>query len=208
MKVVYLKIERHIEVKNKEILIKDIGKVYCDNYNLAEKIKNINFYTFNVNYNEKRTVSSMVVIQSIYEHIEEPILISSIGENDFVINYVTEEKEKKAITFLKVLFVMAVTFFGSVFAIMTYNEDVGVSGVFDKIHYIIIGSERNGAGILELTYALGIAVGIIIFFNHFGKKKLTKDPTPMEIEMEKYEADICDTLIKESSRKDETIDIN
>jgi len=208
MKVVYLKIERHVEVKNKEILIKDIGKVYCDNYNLAEKIKNINFYTFNVNYNEKRTVSSMVVIQSIYEHIEEPILISSIGENDFVINYVTEDKEKKAITFLKVLFVMAVTFFGSVFAIMTYNEDVGVSGVFDKIHYIIIGSERNGAGILELTYALGIAVGIIIFFNHFGKKKLTKDPTPMEIEMEKYEADICDTLIKESSRKDETIDIN
>jgi len=207
MNIVYLKIERHIEVKNKEIMIEDIGKVYCDNYNLAEKIKNISFYTFNTNYHEKRTVSSMVVIQSIYEHIEEPILISSIGENDFVISYVTEEKEKKAITFLKVLFVMAVTFFGSIFAIMTYNEDVGVSGVFDKIHYIIIGSERSGAGILELTYALGIALGIIIFFNHFGKKKLTKDPTPMEIEMEKYEADICDTLIKESSRKDETIDI-
>jgi len=208
MTAVYIKIERHVEVKKKEIFIKDVGKIYCDNYNLAEKIRNIHFYSFNVTYNEKRTASSMVVIQAIYEHIKEPILISSIGENDFVISYVTEGKEKTAITFFKVTFVMAITFFGSVFAIMTYNEDVGVNGVFDKIHYIATGSQRNGAGILELTYALGVALGIIVFFNHFGKKKLTKDPTPMEIEMKKYEADICDTLIKESSRKGDTIDIN
>ena len=55
--------------------------------------------------------------------------------------------------------------------------------------------------ILACGYAAGIAAGIILFFNHFGKKKLTRDPTPMEVEMDKYEQDVDDTLIKKESRE-------
>ena len=42
-----------------------------------------------------------------------------------------------------------------------------------------------------------------MFFNHFGKKRFTADPTPMEIQMRIYENDIQTTLVENASRKKE-----
>ena len=44
-------------------------------------------------------------------------------------------------------------------------------------------------------------------FNHFGKKRFTPDPTPMEVEMRTYEEDIEMTLIDEYSRKGKEKDV-
>ena len=49
---------------------------------------------------------------------------------------------------------------------------------------------------------------IIIFFNHVGKKKITPDPTPMQVEMRKYETDIDTTFIENAERKGHSIDVN
>ena len=71
-----------------------------------------------------------------------------------------------------------------------------------------MGNKPDGFTILELTYSLGLAVGILIFFNHFGKKKLTVDPTPMEVEMRLYENDIQTTLIETYSRKERELHVD
>ena len=47
----------------------------------------------------------------------------------------------------------------------------------------------------------------MVFFNHFSKKKLTKDPTPMEVEMKKYNQDLILTKVAESDEKGHTIDV-
>lgn len=36
---------------------------------------------------------------------------------------------------------------------------------------------------MEIMYAIGLALGIIIFYNHFGGKRLSSDPTPLEVQM-------------------------
>lgn len=51
-----------------------------------------------------------------------------------------------------------------------------------------------------MTYSIGIGLGVLIFFNHFMGKKLTADPTPMEVEMRAYE-DQVDTTVLEASRR-------
>ena len=61
--------------------------------------------------------------------------------------------------------------------------------------------------IAEYCYSIGLGVGIIIFYNHFGPKKLTKDPTPIEVEMRKYERDINQTLIDGHNRDDGKVDV-
>ena len=61
--------------------------------------------------------------------------------------------------------------------------------------------------VLELTYCVGLIVGILVFFNHFGGKKFTVDPTPMEVEMRLYENDIQTTLIENYSRKEQEMDV-
>jgi stage V sporulation protein AA len=38
-------------------------------------------------------------------------------------------------------------------------------------------------------------VGIIVFFNHFMGKKITDDPTPIEVEMALYETEVVETVL-------------
>ena len=50
-------------------------------------------------------------------------------------------------------------------------------------------------------------MGILVFFNHFGKKRFSADPTPIEVEMRTYENEIQSTLIEAYSRKEKEIDV-
>ena len=51
-------------------------------------------------------------------------------------------------------------------------------------------------------------LGIIVFFNHFSKKKLTTDPTPIHVEMRNYEKQINEAIIQDASREGKTIDVS
>ena len=44
--------------------------------------------------------------------------------------------------------------------------------------------------------------------NHIGKKKITSDPTPIQVEMRKYEKDIDTTFIENAGRKGHEHDVN
>ena len=91
---------------------------------------------------------------------------------------------------------------------MTFNNDVGVNQVFQQVYELMTGQPSDGFTMLEITYSIGIAVGIIVFYNHFGGKKITKDPTPMEVEMRQYENDVNTTLIDGCNRKETSIDVD
>ena len=60
---------------------------------------------------------------------------------------------------------------------------------------------------MEVTYSIGIVIGILVFFNHFGRKRFSVDPTPMEVEMRLYENDIQTTLVENYSRKGKEVDV-
>ena len=66
---------------------------------------------------------------------------------------------------------------------------------------------RRGFTLLEVTYSIGIIIGILVFFNHFGRKRFSVDPTPMEVEMRLYENDIQTTLVENYSRKGQEVDV-
>ena len=90
---------------------------------------------------------------------------------------------------------------------MAFNNDVDVPKLFAQIYYQITGEVSDGCTILEVTYSAGLAIGILVFFNHFGKKRFSVDPTPIEVEMRLYENDIQTTLIENYARKGKEIDV-
>ena len=90
---------------------------------------------------------------------------------------------------------------------MAFNNDSGVPEIFEQMYEQFMGKKAVGFNILELTYSIGLGLGIIVFFNHFGKKKFTVDPTPIEVEMSLYENDIQTTLIAQSSRRGQELDV-
>ena len=72
-----------------------------------------------------------------------------------------------------------VLFFGTGLAAMYFNEDVGMVDVQQKIFYYISGEDAD-ENLLTLMYCVGIALGVLLFFNPFMMGKKGGKPTPME----------------------------
>ena len=79
--------------------------------------------------------------------------------------------------------------------------------MFEKICKLVAGSKNTGKTVMEVSYSIGLAVGILVFYNHFGPKKLSKDPTPIEVEMRKYETEINQALIDGHNRQEGKMDV-
>ena len=91
---------------------------------------------------------------------------------------------------------------------MTFNEDVNVSSVFGKVYQMVTGQLQTGGGVLEISYAIGLPIGIIVFYNHFKRRDIKNDPTPIQVEMRTYEEQMNKAMLKSASREGKTIDVN
>ena len=83
---------------------------------------------------------------------------------------------------------------------MTFNNDVNLGNLFDQLYTLVMGKSSSGFTVLEISYSVGIGLGVLIFFNHFGHLKLSDDPTPMQVQMRTYEDDVNQTLIEQAER--------
>jgi stage V sporulation protein AA len=203
--IVYLKADKHNEVNDKKVYLSDIAKIFGKNKKTIDELNKMVIFQIQTDKECKFMFSILKVIQLIIESYPDLELIS-IGETDFIIEYKKSKKSKVVFEYMKTAFVALSIFFGSAFSIMTFNEDVSVPKVFDLIYKLIMGSEKSGGSILEISYAIGLPIGIIVFFDHFSKFKLHNDPTPIQIEMRLYENDVNDTLIADANREGKTID--
>jgi stage V sporulation protein AA len=112
-----------------------------------------------------------------------------------VVEYTSQPKPKnRTLTRLKVAFVAVVLLFGSATAIMSFHTDAQIPKVFEKYYEIFFGKKNEKPLIIHIPYSIGLAAGIIGFFNHFAGTKLTDDPTPIEVEMNLYDRDVNDTV--------------
>lgn len=205
--VLYLKIEQNTEVLNKKIFLRDFAKLYCSDSNIVKDLNQMVFWTAKGDKDTKYMFSVMKVIEEIQKQYP-GIQIINMGEKDFIISYKVPKPKNKIVEYAKALFVMLTAFFGGAVSIMTFNTDVSVSDVFGLTYKLVLGQEQSGAGIVEISYSVGLALGIIVFYNHFFRKMIHDDPTPIQVEMRKYEEELNKALIKDASREGKTIDVN
>ena len=202
--IVYLKLEQCSEVVNRKILLQDVGEIFCADTSLQKEIGELALHTVKGDKEEKIIFSSMKVIEMIQKQRPE-LLVENIGETDFVVDYKIPGKSKKALEYLKTALLMLIVFIGSAFTIMTFNTDVSVGDVFSLFYKMVMGTEQTKGSILEIMYCIGLAVGILGFYNHFSRKKEDEDPTPIHIEMQTYEEDMNKAIIKTASREQKII---
>ncbi len=209
---VYLKIEQNVLVKEPSVVLKDIAKITSTNRPLINKMKQLKIYHFRTpaNQNKKKMQTEVFSVLKIIELIgaEFPnVEIQNIGEKDFVLEY-QPQKEAQWLSYLKTAVLCVLIFFGSAFTIMTFNNDVGVGEVFMDFYEQVMGTKSNGFTVLEVCYSIGLFLGIMIFFNHVGRKKITHDPTPIQVEMRTYEKDVDTTFIENCGRKGSSNDVD
>ena len=204
---VYMKIEDSSKVNKTLVTVGDVAKIYSPNKCLAQKIKPLKVYTFHNPKDNRIVISSVKIIEIINNHYPE-LNITHIGASDFLLEYQPLKCACKYIDYIKVTLCSIIIFFGAAFTIMTFNTDVSMPELFTHIYKDVTGKPHTGVTILELSYSVGIGLGIIIFYNHFGKKKLSNDPTPIELEMTEYQTEIQTSLIDGILGKDKHIDVD
>lgn len=203
---IYLKLNRNCQVEKPEIYLRDIGKVYCSDSKLAAKCKSCFIYRFREGY-EKRVVISALKIFECLDQLEPGIQIDSIGETDVIVEWISGEKTAKLFEFVKITLVCLLSFFGAAFTIMAFHNDIGIRELFNTLYGIWLNQTSDGLGWLEGGYSFGLGAGIIVFFNHIGKKRLSKDPTPIEVAMRTYEKDVNTALVDTAGREGKTLDV-
>lgn len=210
--LIHIKIDRNTVVTNRHVSLGDIAKLESADQAIIRQLKQKKIYTFPEAMNPKKQKNKMVVfsILKIMELIHEEypnIDISNEGESDFIIEYIPHPQAPKWLDAAKTVVLCVVIFFGAAFSIMAFNNDVSVPDIFAKFYLQVMGTPSDGVTELEICYSIGLGIGILIFFNHVGKKKITPDPTPIQVEMRKYETDIDTTFIDNAERKGHSVDV-
>lgn len=208
---VYLKADRNSVSHEPQIKIQDVMSVQCTDPAICAGIKNKTLYTFQKKDSKKKKRIEVFSILKVIELIQNDypdVEIVSYGEQDFVVEFVDAPVAPKWLEIVKVVVMVVVIFLGAAFTIMAFNNDVSVGEVFDRFYQQVMGTEKPQVSEIEIFYCLGLAIGILVFFNHVGKKKITSDPTPIQVEMRKYEQDVDNTFIENAGRKGHEHDVS
>ena len=196
----YIQTDMNILIKHPHVYLQDIARLSCSNSKVLNRLRVLPVANLNPDTPGRYTMSVMDLVDLIQK--KEPDLdITPLGELSFILTYQPPGKPQMIFEILKVVFISLASFFGAAFSIMTFNTDADVGTLFKQIYQQVTGNVSNGFTILEISYSIGLAAGVLFLFNHFGRKKFSADPTPMQVQMRQYEDNVNTTLLEESSRK-------
>lgn len=199
-KTVYLKCERNIEVQSQDVFLSDVATVRCSDSALCARLKALKVHHFKKDETKRCVISCLKLVELMEKECQD-ISVQLVGEPDVLVEWVDVNRHKGWQQWLKAALVCMVSFFGTAFTIMAYHNDVGINEVFTEVYRMVMAREPQGINALEISYSIGLAAGIILFFNHVGGRRITKDPTPIEVSIRKYEEDVDKTLIAQAGRE-------
>lgn len=197
---IYIKGDQNVEVDSPKVSLGELLEMECVNKQLLAKVKTLHIVHLAKQNGQRSVVSVLQIIEKIHEAFPNAEIVN-LGAPDIIVTYEKKQKNSKIAEGAKIALVSIITFVGSAFSIMTFNNDVDITKLFTQIYEQMTGEVKTGLTVLEFSYSVGIAIGILVFFNHFGKKKFSVDPTPMEVEMRTYENEIQTTLIQNYERE-------
>ncbi len=204
--VVYFKADQSVSVSNRKVKIEDIGKIYCKDKDIEYEINKMEVFKFDESNNSQQVVSILKIVELIQNKFKD-VSVENMGEADFIIYYKIDEKTR-GMQIVNVIFVCLIAFLGGGYSIMSYNTDVNAVELFGMLHELFIGEPPKGPSIIELAYCVGLLVGVIIFFNHGANKKISDDPTPLQVQMRMYEQNVNESIIIDAGRKKDALDVD
>jgi len=193
----YIKPKRKVTLSERRaITVKDVADVVAT-ADVAKKVEAIKLQEITDDGKQKKNylISVTDIIKLIKKSYPE-YAIHNVGEQDTWVQYKAHKSDDRAWwKWAKIVFVVVVLTVGSSTAIMAFHTDSQLPKIFENYFRLFYGEARNNPKIITIPYAIGLVVGIIAFYNHFLGKKITDDPTPIEVEMEQYEKQVTETMV-------------
>lgn len=185
-KIVYLRMKKKI-VSNphSKIMLAHIAHLTA-NFDFDSKMNRIPIYQLSEKNKEFVVIDSFHVVDllnKIYPEIE----FQLVGANETIIAI---KHRKRTSSVLFVSFVWITLFIGTAMTIINFHYDVSMLEVHQRIHYLFTGEEAKNPLWIQIPYSFGLGIGMILFLNHWFKKKLNEEPSPLEVELFKYQKSI------------------
>ena len=160
-KTIYLKMDAKIKLRGDVVRIGDLGKIYCEESTVVNKVKTLQIYRFQKSDKNRCVIGVLKVMELI--HQEYPAFaIDVVGETESIVEQIIGKSKPLWMDYLKIALVSAVCFFGTLYTIMSYHNEISIIDLFDKTYTLVTGMETDGFTALEASYSLGLSLGIII----------------------------------------------
>lgn len=198
---IYIKPNEKISITGRKIVyLKDIGEIWIPGQSTAS-LENLVVYQVPEDTEKTYLISVIDIIKAITLKFPDAT-VNNVGEMDILLTYQKQYKQQNKLwLYSKITFIALILFTGASTSIMSFHSDAQIPKIFQNYYYMFFGEYNDMPLILAIPYTIGLAMGIILFFNHFSKIYITKDPTPIEIEMTTYEKETNTSIIDALNQK-------
>ncbi|KQU20589.1 stage V sporulation protein AA [Bacillus sp. Leaf13] len=203
MAVVYIRMRNRVQVKgNQTVRIKDIARIIG-----PEEVIQIIEETFLLTV--KKEDKNIIVIDlaqliMAIRKVDPQIDVQTFGPSQTIIEVIYSKKKMSYLTFALVWFLL---FIGAGMTIMNFHVDVSMGEVHQKVFTLITGKLDEKPLLIQIPYSFGLGIGMILFFNHFFKKRFNEEPSPLEVEMFNYQQDL-DRYVTMNENKENVRDLD
>lgn len=140
----------------------------------------------------KRKDGEFIVIESfmllsILRKVTDSLNFDFTGPGETIIE-VKEKESKPSILFMLIIWI--ILFIGTAMSLINFHYDVSMPEVHSELHFIFTGEQNERPLWIQIPYSFGLAIGMILFLNHWFKRRINEEPSPLEIELFKYERDL------------------
>lgn len=193
---VFLKMRHRIQVQpNATVRLGDVAQVIANER--MDELRRVPIYTVKKKDRNIVIIDVMHVMKTllaVVPHVD----VQLLGPSQTIVEVVYE---KKRWGYLYVPVVWLLLFVGSGLAIMNFHEDVSMQQVQQRLYRVITGKEVVKPLWFQIPYSLGLGLGMILFFNHFFKKRINEEPSPLEVEMFQYQQSLDQYVIMHENKE-------
>ena len=129
---VFISLNQITQVHKKDVFLADIGEVYCSDPHVASRVKAVKVASIRENREHNYIGNVLDIIEKI-QQASPGTDVSNLGETDFIVSYKPDKVPSMLWEWTKTAFACLICFFGAMFAIMTFNNDVSVTDVFSEV---------------------------------------------------------------------------
>ncbi|ASN05463.1 stage V sporulation protein AA [Virgibacillus necropolis] len=186
MEIVYLRMKKSIAVEKLQyVKLKHIAYTSAQT-EIKKQLEETLIYRITQKDNNIVIIDSFIIIDhltKLWPNLEFQVM----GPEQSIIRV---EKHKKKTSVLVVSFVWLLLFIGTAMTIMNFHYDVSMQAVQQKLHYLLTGERNEYPLWIQIPYSVGLGLGMLLYFNHWFKKRFNEEPSPLEIEIYNYQQDL------------------
>ncbi|WP_445612627.1 stage V sporulation protein AA [Geobacillus sp. YF-1] len=195
---VFIKPRHRVQVEpGAAVTLGQAAQIAAADGELVERLRAVPLYRVQPSDKTIVIIDMMQMVKAVLD-VDESLDVQMVGPSQTIVEVVYE---KRKVPFVVFLLVWLLLFVGSAMAIMNFHEDVSMQRVHRHLYEMITGQTVDKPLLLQIPYSLGLGIGMILFFNHWFRKRINEEPSPLEVEMFNYQQAIDQYVILHENKE-------